>query len=119
MRFDRFTISLLTLCADPPELAAEALDALQDQHMAHLAELHETGRLLAAGPLLGPPDRTLRGLNIWRGEPAEVRALMAERPDPMVTAGRLREEVIPWMVPSGVLGFTATRFPRSIAEADG
>jgi len=118
MQFDRFTITLLTLCPNPPALADDTLDALQDQHMAHLAELHEAGHLLAAGPLLGPPDRGLRGLSIWRGEPDEVRALLEEHPDPLVTAGRLRHEIVPWMVPSGALHFAVTRFPRSMAEAE-
>ena len=81
MHFDRFTITLLTLCPDPPALADDTLDGLQDAHMAHLAELHEAGHLLAAGPLLGPPDRALRGLSIWRGEPDAVRALLEEHPD--------------------------------------
>jgi hypothetical protein len=36
-----------------------------------------------------------------------------------VTAGRLRHEIVPWMVPSGALHFAVTRFPRSMAEAEG
>jgi hypothetical protein len=117
MEFDRYTITLLILRPDAPELDDAALNALQDEHMAHLADLHEAGRLLAAGPFLGAPDRAFRGLSIWRGDPDEVRALLAEHPDPAVTAGRFRVEVIPWMVPTGALHFARTRFPRSMAEA--
>jgi len=113
MQFDRFTVTLLTLCPDPPSLDAAAVDALQDEHMAYLAGL------LAAGPLLGSPDRPWRGLSIWRGEPDAVRGLLEENPDPMVTAGRLRHEIIPWMVPGGALHFAPTHFPRSMAEAEG
>ena len=33
-----------------PLLSEEEAARLQDAHLAHLAELHETGHLLAAGP---------------------------------------------------------------------
>jgi uncharacterized protein YciI len=117
MRFDRFTVTLLILRPDAPPLDVAALDALQDEHMAHLADLHDAGHLLAAGPLLGTEDRAFRGLSVWRGDADQVGRLLAERPDPAVTAGRFREEVLPWMVPGGAIQFDRTRFPRSVAEA--
>lgn len=117
MQFDSYTITLLVLRPDAPELADDALTALQDEHLSHLADLHEAGHLLAAGPLLGAPDRSFRGLSIWRDEPAKVSELIGEHPDPAVAAGRFRVEVIPWMVPSGAMQFTRTRLPRSMAEA--
>ncbi len=118
MRFDRFTVTLLILRPDAPPLDVAALDALQDEHMAHLADLHEAGHLLAAGPLLGAPDRAFRGLSIWRGDAGEVGRMLAEHPDPAVIAGRFGEEILPWMVPGGTLQFSLVRFPRSMAEAD-
>jgi hypothetical protein len=118
MQFDHYTVTLLILRPDAPPLSGDALDALQDQHMAHLAALHEAGHLLAAGPLLGADDRAFRGLSIWRGDAGEVRRMLAEYPDPAVTAGRFREEILPWMVPGGALQFSHVRFPRSMAEAD-
>jgi uncharacterized protein YciI len=118
MQFDHYTVTLLILRSDAPPLDDAALDVLQDEHMAHLADLHEAGHLLAAGPLLGSEDRPFRGLSIWRGDTGEVRGLLAEHRDPAVTAGRFREEVLPWMVPSGAIHFDRTRFPRSMAEAD-
>jgi uncharacterized protein len=51
VEFDRYTIALLILRPDAPELDEEAAAELQDAHMAHLADLHEQGHLLAAGPL--------------------------------------------------------------------
>jgi len=119
MQFDHLTISLLTLRPDAPDLDDAALDALQDRHHSHLADLHDAGDLLAAGPLLGAPDRTLRGLSIWRPAAQRVRELIEQHPDPSVAAGRLRVEVMPWMVPAGAIHFTRTRLPRSIAEATG
>jgi uncharacterized protein len=41
MQFDRFTIALLVLRPDAPQLGAEAAAALQDAHLAYLAELHD------------------------------------------------------------------------------
>ena len=114
MDFDRFTIVLLILRPDAPQLDEEAADALQDAHMAHLAELHEAGYLLAAGPL---SDETFRGLSILNVPPKRARELKEE--DPAVRAGRFSVEVIPWMVPAGAISFSPTRFPRSMAEASG
>jgi len=57
VEFDRYTVTLLILRPDAPQLAEAAADALQDAHMAHLSDLHDAGDLLAAGPLLGPADR--------------------------------------------------------------
>lgn len=118
MEFDRYTVTLLTLRPDAPRLEEAAADVLQDEHMAHLADLHDAGHLLAAGPLLGPAGRLLRGLSIWRPDPAQVQRLVEEHPDPAVAAGRFRVEVIPWMVPSGAMQFAHTRLPRSMKEAE-
>ncbi|MFC5908695.1 YciI family protein [Streptacidiphilus monticola] len=116
MDFDRFTVALLQLRPDAPELDEAAAAALQDAHMNHLAELHESGVLLAAGPLLDT-DSPFRGLSIFRVGPAEAQAL-AER-DPGVLAGRYSVTVLPWMVPGGAVTFSPTRFPHSAAEAAG
>jgi uncharacterized protein YciI len=112
MEFDHLTVTLLVLRPDAPELDEEGAAALQDAHMAHLADLHEQGHLLAAGPL---SDEKFRGLSILRVDVEEARRL--REGDPAVQAGRYSVEVMPWMVPAGAMSFTPTRFPRSIAEA--
>jgi uncharacterized protein YciI len=117
MDFDHFTITLLVLRSDAPELDDDAAAALQDAHMAHLADLHAAGHLLAAGPLLGPDDRKFRGLSIYNVDPEQVRALTEQ--DPAVRAGRFSVEIFPWMVPAGAISFSATRFPRSVADVTG
>ena len=112
--FDRYTIGLLILRGDAPKLSDTEENALQDAHMAHLAKLHDEGVLLAAGPLLGSPNRDLRGLEIYRGSPDEVEALANQ--DPGVQAGRYSHRFLPWIVPSGAMSFTHAQFPRSMAE---
>jgi len=114
VEFDRYTIALLILRPDAPELDEEAAAELQDAHMAHLADLHEQGHLLAAGPL---SDEKFRGLTILNVEPERARALKEQ--DPAVQIGRFAVKVIPWMVPAGAMTFSRTRFPRSLAEANG
>jgi uncharacterized protein YciI len=114
VQLDRFSIALLILRPDAPALDDEAAARLQDAHMAHLAELHEAGYLLAAGPLL---DEKFRGLSILNVEPDRAREL--KEADPAVRAGRFSVKVIPWIVPRGAVSFSLTRFPRSMSEVAG
>ncbi|HEY2507747.1 MAG TPA: YciI family protein, partial [Streptosporangiaceae bacterium] len=97
MDFDRMTVALLVSREDAPALTPEQESELQDAHMAHLADLHEAGHLLAAGPLL---DRSspYRGLSILSVGVPEALALKEQ--DPAVRAGRYRVITLPWMVPS-------------------
>lgn len=113
VQLDRFTVALLILRPDAPKLDEEAAARLQEAHMAHLADLHEAGYLLAAGPLF---DDTFRGLSILNVEPERARALKEQ--DPAVVAGRFSVKVIPWMVPRGAMTFSPARFPRSVSELD-
>jgi uncharacterized protein len=117
MNFDQFTVALLIHRDDAPVLDEDAANALQDAHMAHLADLHQAGHLLAAGPLLGEPGRLYRGLSILAVGPERARVLKEQ--DPAVRAGLYRVECLPWLVPAGAVAFTSTQFPRSMAEAAG
>jgi len=114
LEFDHYSIALLILRSEAPDLDDEAAAALQDAHMAHLADLHEAGHLLAAGPL---SDEKFRGLTILNVEPERARELKEH--DPAVQIGRFSVKVMPWMVPAGAMTFSRTRFPRSVAEANG
>jgi uncharacterized protein len=116
VEFDRFTVALLITNPDGPSLTEAEEFALQEAHMAHLADLHDAGQLIAAGPLRDEPDRHYRGLSILNVD-AET-ALELKSQDPAVRAGRFVVKVIPWMVPGGAIGYTHTRFPRTIAEAN-
>jgi uncharacterized protein YciI len=114
--FDQLTVVLLVRGENVPDLTEEEERALQDAHLSHLADLHEAGHLAAAGPLRDP-DSYYRGMSILTVSVDEARTL-AEA-DPAVRAGKFRVIVLPWMVPGGALRFSATKFPRSIAEASG
>ena len=103
MEFDQYTIALLILRSDAPQLDDKAADELQDAHLAHLASLHEAGHVLAAGPL---SDEKFRGLSILNVDPE--RALELKEQDPAVRAGRFSVKVIPWMVPAGAMSFSPT-----------
>jgi uncharacterized protein len=114
MDFDRYTVTLLIKPPAAPELDEQAAAALQDAHMSHLADLHEAGVLLAAGPLF---DEQYRGLSILNAEPERAREL--EEQDPAIRAGLYSIRAISWMVPGGVMSFSPGRLPRSVAEATG
>jgi uncharacterized protein YciI len=113
MDFDSFTAVLLLTPATPPELDEEAAGAIQDQHLNFLAELHESGKLVAAGPLLDP-GRKVRGLSLFKGDLDETGALVEQ--DPAVKAGVFELQLLPWLVPAGALKFATTRFPHSRAD---
>ena len=112
MDFDRLTITLLELRDDAPGLTQEQ----QDAHMAHLADLHEAGHLLATGSLLDR-DSPFRGLSILSAGLEEARALK-ER-DPAVQAGKHRIIALPWLVPARATTFSPTTSPRTASEAAG
>jgi uncharacterized protein YciI len=112
MEFDHLTVSLLLLRPDAPQLKAEEAAALQDAHLSHIADLHESGHLVAAGPL---SDEKFRGLSLLRADVEEARRL--KESDPAVQAGRFSVRVMTWTVPAGALSFAPARFPRSVAEA--
>ena len=114
MNFDQFTVALLILRADAPQLSEKEENALQDAHLAHLAKLHDEGHLLASGPILGTPDRELRGLSIFRGSPSDVKVLADL--DPGVLAGRYKHQFFPWIVPRGAMNFSQTTFPKSMSD---
>src|SRR5580704_11787206 len=100
MDFDRFTVALFVLRPDALQLGEVEAAELQDAHMSHLADLHQAGTLLEAGPLM---DDFFRGLTILKVDTDIARQLMEE--DRAVRAGRFEVAVMPWMVPRGAMAF--------------
>src|SRR2546422_11447547 len=116
MNFDQFTVALLILRADAPQLSEKEENALQDAHLAHLAKLHDEGHLLAAGPILGTSDRELRGLSIFRGSPSEVRPLADQ--DPVALAGKYTQQFFPLIVRRGAMRLTQARLPHTRGDVE-
>jgi uncharacterized protein YciI len=113
MEFDSFTVVLLVKRSDAPSLSDEAADALQDAHLAFLADLHDAGALMAAGPVRDPGSE-IRGVSIMNVGADEALRLKSE--DPAVRAGVYRLVVLPWVTPTGALQFARTHMPRSIKD---
>jgi uncharacterized protein len=111
MDFDRYTISLLIHRSDAPDLGEAGTAELQDAHMSHLADLHEAGVLLAAGPLF---DERYRGLSILNIPPERAQEL--EEEDPAVRAGLYSIKAVPQDASRRPRHVLPRSTPRSVAE---
>ena len=101
MELERYSLVLLRRGPRALEFSDEELNDLQRAHLAHLDAMREQGHLLVAGPFDDQEDETYRGLGLYR-TPLEQTRELAER-DPSVHAGRIRVEVMTWLVPRGEL----------------
>jgi uncharacterized protein YciI len=115
LSFDVLTVGLLIRPDDAPELPEDEDARLQDGHLAHLASLHDTGALVAAGPLAEQDDPAVRGVALLTVPADEARRLFED--DPRVRAGLLVVRFASWFVPAGAVSFGPADFPRSLAEA--
>ena len=78
----------------------EETKKIQEGHMANIARLAETGKLVLAGPFVDGGDR--RGVFIFKLDSlSEAQALTDT--DPAVIAGRLKIVLYRWSVPKGML----------------
>jgi uncharacterized protein YciI len=98
---ERYTFVLLRRPPDAPDYPEERLNEIQEQHLAHLADLHERGVLLLAGPFDDQADESLRGLCVMTSGVDEARQEMEH--DPAVLAGRLVADVMSWWTAGGSL----------------
>ena len=115
MQFDKFTVIILERNPNAPSLDKKTGGAIRDEHLARVARLHESGKILAAGPIPAGMDEKLEALVIVN-VPAH-KALEIFHEDPIVKAGIWRFKVLSWMVPKGAISFARTHFPRSAQEA--
>jgi uncharacterized protein YciI len=103
MELEARAFVLLRRPADAPQLGDAEGAALQAQHLAHLAAMHERGKLLVAGPFSDQADQTLRGLCIYATSVDEARELAGA--DPAVERGWLAPEVMTWWSERGAVSF--------------
>jgi uncharacterized protein YciI len=112
MDIDAYELVLLVRPPDAPEFDEPTLDRIQQEHLAFHADLRARGEVVTNGPVIDPPDPSLRGLTIYRtGSVERARELAGQ--DPSVRAGRLAVQVMTWWCPSG----TMTRPGRRIDTA--
>jgi uncharacterized protein YciI len=115
LQFDQFTVIIFERNPNAPRLDEKIGGGIRDEHLARVAQLHESGKVLAAGPFLVEMDEKLEALVIVNMDARKAREIFQE--DPIVKAGIWRFKVLAWMVPSGAMSFSRTHFPRSAQEA--
>src|SRR3954468_1956058 len=100
MELEEFELAFLRRPASPTAYDEETLDRIQGEHLAYLASLRDAGHVVVNGPVVEPPDESLRGLTFFRTGSVEEARRLAEA-DPAVRAGRLAVEVMRWWCPPG------------------
>ena len=93
-----YQLVLLKKGTTPPPSGAAEQQAMQNEHLAKLAEHNKKGVNVVYGPVLADAD--IRGIAVLAVPAAEdARKLFA--PDPFVKAGVMTTEVYGWMGPKG------------------
>ncbi len=115
MEFDQFSVVLFERNPDAPRLDEKIGGALRDAHLTRVAQLHEAGYVLAAGPFLADASEQIEALMILKVEPLEAQGIIGL--DPIVRAQQWTFKVLPWMVPKGAMSFSRAHFPRTASEA--
>src|SRR6266516_4535621 len=88
MDLEAFELVLLRRPENPPDYDDAELERIQREHLAHHARLRVSGQVVTNGPVIEPPDPSLRGLTFYRTGSLEEARRLAEA-DPAVRAGRL------------------------------
>jgi len=113
IQFEKYQLVILRAGENPPQLAPEQAAELQKQHLAHMTGLAQRGKILVAGPFSDQPDKSMRGMCIYRCASIDEARQLAEG-DPAVKAGRLKVEVLTWNVERGYMTFP--KAPPPITE---
>jgi len=93
-----YQLVLLKKGPTPPPASPAEQKAMQDEHLAKLADLNRQGISLVYGPILADAD--IRGIAVLTAENADAaKARFAA--DPFVKAGVMTPEVYGWMGPKG------------------
>jgi uncharacterized protein YciI len=99
---ESFELVLLRRPDDPRPYDEETLERIQREHLAYLESLRAAGHVVTNGPVLDPPDPSLRGLVFYRTGSLDEARRLAEQ-DPAVLAGRLAVEVMTWWCRPGTM----------------
>ncbi len=93
------------LADHPPQMDEKAAADLQARHLAHIAEMTRSGKVLVAGPFGSRDDERLRGAIVFSCAIDEARQLASE--DPAVKTGRLKVVCMTWNTQKGAMSFAA------------
>lgn len=96
----KYFLGLLHKGDNEPVLDKQSAQELQLNHLNHLRQMIDERKIVAAGPIGG--NTNFRGLIVLQSETIEQAKAIAEQ-DPAVKAGRLKVELHPWYVASGVM----------------
>jgi uncharacterized protein len=102
MDLEAFELVLLRRPENPPAYGDAELERIQREHLAHHARLRASGQVVTNGPVIDPPDPSLRGLTFYRTGSLEEARRLAEA-DPAVRAGRLVVDIMTWYCPPGTM----------------
>jgi uncharacterized protein YciI len=102
MDLEAFELVLLRRPGNAPDYDQAELERIQQEHLAHHARLRDSGHVVTNGPVIEPPDPSLRGLTFYRTGSLEESRQLAEA-DPAVRAGRLTVEIMTWYCPPGTM----------------
>jgi hypothetical protein len=99
---DAYELVFLVRPPHAPDYDEPALDRIQREHLAFHADLRTRGEVVTNGPLIEPPDESLRGITVDRTGSLKRARQLAEQ-DPAVLAGRLAVQVMTWWCPAGTM----------------
>ena len=102
MELEAFELVLLRRPASPTDYPDDELDRIQREHLAYYTELRAAGQVVTNGPVVEPPDPSLRGLGFYRTGSLDQSRQLAEA-DPAVRAGRLAAEIMTWYCAPGTM----------------
>ena len=103
MELDQYYVVLLKKGPVWTSEPTPELEALQQQHLAHLSSMGAAGKLSIAGPVEAHAASDLRGISIFHFDAfeslEELRDLVEQ--DPMIQIGHLTADYMTWYVPEG------------------
>ena len=81
------------------------LSALQSRHLAHLSDMHNSGKMVLSGPIEAHTESDLRGISIYTPEqiPSQEHLKTLVEADPMIQIGHLAAEYVTWYLPENAV----------------